>query len=142
MATLREHERGTVAIEVAYRHKLILIPTSTSIDVRTLEQGLDKEQTELVVQTLRRRKKDILRITSSPDTTRETLSEAQRALSDAWNEGNYNLDMWDRLEKAYRLVFPDDSRCIHGDKGCPEDALVLCSACEKPKTGKGTGHGD
>ena len=35
MATLREHERGTVAIEVAYRHKLILIPTSTSIDVRT-----------------------------------------------------------------------------------------------------------
>lgn len=66
MATLREHERGTVAIEVAYRHKLILIPTSTSIDVRTLEQGLDKEQTELVVQTLRRRKKDILRITSSP----------------------------------------------------------------------------
>ena len=58
MATLREHERGTVAIEVAYRHKLILIPTSTSIDVRTLEQGLDKEQTELVVQTHRRPKKD------------------------------------------------------------------------------------
>ena len=40
-----------------------------------------------------------------------------------------NLDLWDRLEKMYRQIVPEDNKCIN-DSGCDEEVLVNCKACE------------
>lgn len=94
----------------------------------------EKEQSKVVLAILRQHKEAIKAITFDPEATRKTLCEAQEALSEANAYVMTHLDLVDRLEKAYRIVFPEISECIHGEKGCPEDSIVFCTACSTPTT--------
>lgn len=127
---LTEYERGIAAVEAAYNAGLKLVPDGSGVKLRPVVPDYDKEQAELVTELLRPSKKDIVSLTLDPQRTRRALSEAQDALSEANKWVGVQLDLWDRLEKIYRLLFPDDASCIRGEKGCRPDAVVCCKACE------------
>tara|TARA_R110000824_G_C15205106_1_gene676066 strand:- start:579 stop:920 length:342 start_codon:yes stop_codon:yes gene_type:complete len=101
----------------------------------------EKEQSQIVLAILRQHKEAIKDITFDPEATRKTLCEAQETLSEANAYLMTHLDLVDRLEKAYRIVFPNISECIHGAKGCPEDSVMLCTTCAKARGWKGESHG-
>ena len=131
MAALEEYEIGLVCIETAMKNGLRLVPDGNKVGMELTDPKANQEQVKLVVDMLKRKKSEVLRVTSDPIATRKALSEAQQALSEHNSEVMVLLDRLDRLEKAYRQVFPDDIACINGAAGCPEDSIVFCSACSK-----------
>lgn len=133
---LTQYEKGILLIELATKKGLKLIPSGAQLGVRTQEPpipGFDKQAADMVITMIKRERSHVKAITSDPESMRETLCKGQEALSDAFKYGDTLLDIFDRLEKAYRTVFPDLEGCIHGDAGCPKDSIVLCTAC----SGKG-----
>ena len=131
MGTLEEYEVGLVCIETAMKNGLHLVPKGNEVSMELADPKADQAQVKLVVNMLKAKKSEVLRITSEPIATRKALCEAQQALSEHNSEVMVLLDRLDRLEKAYRQVFPDDIACINGAAGCPEDSIVFCSACSK-----------
>jgi hypothetical protein len=131
MATLEEYEIGLICIETAMENGLQLIPKGNEVKMELTDSKADQGQVKLVVDMLKANKSEVLRITSDPIAIRKALCEAQQALSEHNSEVMVLLDRLDRLEKAYRQVFPDDIACINGAAGCPEDSIVFCSACSK-----------
>ena len=131
MATLEEYEIGLICIETAMENGLQLIPQGNEVKMELTDSKADQGQVKLVVDMLKANKSEVLRITSDPIAIRKALCEAQQALSEHNSEVMVLLDRLDRLEKAYRQVFPDDIACINGAAGCPEDSIVFCSACSK-----------
>ena len=134
METLKEYEIGIEAIELATRNGLKFIPSGSDLSITKQMpemQGYDKESAKLVVDMLRNdtQKKGIKAITSDPEAIRKTLCEGQEAMSQAFDHADVLRDLFDRLEKAYRIVHPDIKECIHGEKGCPDGAIVNCTAC-------------
>jgi hypothetical protein len=127
--TLKEYKLGIISIETATRNGLRLVPIADSdIDIKTTKD-YNKENGPLVVKMLRERSEDVRAIVSDPESTRKALCEAQQALSKDNKSVMVLLDRLDRLEKVYRTVFPDITGCINGEKGCPEDSVVFCTAC-------------
>ena len=126
---LRGYRMGLDAIEVAYNNVLKLVPSGREVTLSPAGADYDKDQAEVVSGLIRLRRKDIIGITADPQRTRQALSEAQRALSTANEWVLDQLDLWDRLEKAYRALFPDDTTCVVGSDGCLPDAVVRCEPC-------------
>lgn len=131
MATLEEYELGMVCIETAMKNGLRLKPKGNEVSMELTDKDADQGQVKLVVNMLKAKKSEVLRITSDQIATRKALVDAQRALSEANSYVMVLLDRVDRLEKVYRHVFTDDIACINGGSGCPEDSIVFCSACSK-----------
>ena len=129
-------EKGIRAIELAYVNGLRLVPNGKELDVRRDPQAenYNREQAELIVRMLGRGKDDLLVITSNPDATKDILVQSQKQLAETREWLFTHLDLWDRLEKAYRLLFPDNTSCIRGDDGCPEGVVACCKACEGRST--------
>jgi len=127
---LTQFTKGITAIEAAYGADLKLVLTGGNVELNPTTPDYDKDQAELVIQLLRQGRKDIIYLTENPERTRQTLAKAQDALSEANTWVMVQLDLWDRLEKLYRLLFPDDARCIKGSDGCRPDAPVSCAVCE------------
>jgi hypothetical protein len=130
--TLESYAIGIACIETATRNGLQLLTSGSELSVtKSMPDipGYDNESAKLVVKMLRQRKEEIKAITSDQEATRKTLCEGQQALSDAFAHAETLLDLFDRLEKAYRIVFPGTTACIHGEKGCPEGSIVFCTAC-------------
>lgn len=131
METLERYDVGLVCIETALRNKLKLVPSGSEIDIKPAAPDYDREQAALIVRMLQAKRVEVVGITSDPDGVRMALCEAQQALSDINNQCSLLLDRVDRMEKAYRTVFPGITACINGEQGCPEDAVVLCTTCCK-----------
>ena len=129
MATLEEYEVGLVCIETAMKNGLRLKPKGNEVSMELADPKADPEQVKLVVNMLKAKKSEVLRITSDQISTRKALTGAQQALSRLNSDVLVLLDRVDRLEKVYRQVFIDDIACINGGGGCLEDSIVFCSAC-------------
>ena len=132
METLKRYEMGIACIEAATKNGLRFIGSGPDLSItkRMPEiQGYDKEAARLVVDMLKQHREEIKEITSDSEAMRKTLQNGQEALSEAFSHAEVLLDLFDRLEKAYRVVFPEISGCINGEKGCPEGAVVSCTAC-------------
>ena len=127
--TLEKYKLGIISIETATRNGLRLVPTTDSDVVIKGIKGHNAEDSQLVVEILKKRRNEVLAIVSDPEGVRKSLCEAQQALSEANNGVMVLLDWLDRLEKVYRTVFPAITECINGEKGCPEDSVVFCTAC-------------
>jgi hypothetical protein len=131
-SNLAQYEKGIQLIELATRNGLELIPSGTQLGIRPHEPqvpGYDEQAADIVITLIKRERDHVKAITSDPESMREALCKGQEALSDAFKHGETLLDLFDRLEKAYRIVFPGFESCIHGDSGCPRDSVVLCTAC-------------
>ena len=128
-ADLRDLKKGLEGIELAFINKLGLIPVDGEIKVTPPTGDYDKQQVDLVFKILGRSRSDILAVTSDPQRTKEALSNAQERMSEANRLLLAQTDLFDRLEKAYRVLFPNDKGCIRGDAGCLDDAVVRCAVC-------------
>jgi hypothetical protein len=132
MENLKEYETGIQAVELATRNGLKFLPSGSELSIvkRSPEiPGYDKNSAKLAVEILRNQREHIKPITSDPEDLRKALQTGQEALSGAYTHAETLLDLFDRLEKAYRIVYPDLTGCIHGEKGCPSEAIVNCTAC-------------
>ena len=132
---LKSLEKGIIGIETAYKTGLRLVAAGPEIEIKPMSKDYDKEQAKLVIQMLQQSSESVKAITADPRAVRETLCKAQETLLRDNDGFLVNLDLWDRLEKAYRMVFPDDSACIAGERGCLDNAIVRCKACEGVKDG-------
>lgn len=128
---LTGYRKGLDAIETAYHNGLMLVPSGREVTLKPAVEDYDKDQAEVVIGIIRQRREDIIGITADPQHTRHALSEAQGALSTAYTWVLDQLDLWDRLEQAYRALYPDDTTCVVGPDGCLPDAVVTCKACQR-----------
>ena len=135
MEILKALENGIIGIETAYKNGLRLVAAGSEIDIKPMSQNYDRAQAKLIVQMLQQSSESVKAITADAESIRKTLRASQETLLRDNDEFLVNLDLWDRLEKAYRMVFPDDSACIAGERGCLDNALVRCKACEGVKDG-------
>ena len=135
MEILKALETGIIGIETAYKNGLRLVAAGSEIDIKPMSKDYDREQAKLIVQMLQQSSESVKAITADAESIRKTLRASQETLLRDNDEFLVNLDLWDRLEKAYRMVFPDDSACIAGERGCLDNAIVRCKACEGVKDG-------
>jgi hypothetical protein len=135
MEILKQQEKGIIAIETAWLNGLRLVPAGDMVDIQPMKNDLDPEQVKLIKQMLKQNAGSIKAITKDAKGIRDTLCKAQETLSKDNSMFLVSLDLWDRLEKAYRAVFPNDSACINGEKGCLDEAIVRCKSCEGVKNG-------
>ena len=135
MEILKALEKGIIGIETAYKNGLRLVAAGSEIDIKPMSKDYDRAQAKLIVQMLQQSSESVKAITADAESIRETLRASQETLLRDNDEFLVNLDLWDRLEKAYRMVFLDDASCINGKKGCRDTAIVRCKACEGVKDG-------
>jgi len=135
MEILKALEKGIIGIETAYKNGLRLVAAGSEIDIKPMSKDYDRTQVKLIVQMLQQSSESVKAITADAESIRETLCASQETLLRDNDAFLVSLDLWDRLEKAYRMVFPDDASCINGEKGCQDTAIVRCKACEGVKDG-------
>jgi len=135
MEILKALEKGIIGIETAYKNGLRLVAAGSEIDIKPMSKDYDRTQVKLIVQMLQQSSESVKAITADAESIRETLCASQETLLRDNDAFLVSLDLWDRLEKAYRMVFPDDASCINGKKGCRDTAIVRCKACEGVKDG-------
>mgnify|MGYP005813998773 CR=1 FL=1 len=131
-ADLGSLEKGISLIEMAHTSGLRLIPGDGGLKLKQDPDAVnyDKHQATTTAAILKQNSKDILAITTDPDGTRERLVQSQLRMMAAHEWLMTHLDLWDRLEKAYRAVF-STTECVMGADGCQEAAVVRCRACER-----------
>ena len=129
---LRPLEKGIELIEMAHTNGLRLVPEGGETKLRKNPDasGCNEEQAKVVVGMLKQNKQVVLDITADQDGTRELLAQSQRRMAEENERFLIDLDLWDRLEKAYRAVF-GGTECVMGAEGCLEGAVVRCRACER-----------
>ena len=131
-ADLRSLEKGISLIEVAHANGLKLLLDGSGLKLRQDHDavGYDRHQAATAAEILKQNSKSILAITADQDWTREMLAQSQLRMIEAHEWLMTHLDLWDRLEKAYRAVFRT-TECVMGAEGCRETAVVCCKACER-----------
>ena len=130
-ADLKSLEKGIELIEMAHTNglRLVLKDGETKLRKNADTSGCNEEQVKIVVGMLKHNKQAVLDIAADPERTRELLAQSQRRMIDAHEWLVTHLDLWDRLEKAYRALF-ETTECVVGPKGCLGGAAVRCRACE------------
>jgi hypothetical protein len=129
LADLTSYKEGLRLVELAWGAGLRLIPDGEELDVRRDPTAHDVEKAWLVVEALKAKREVLTALTSDPESIRQALADTQKRLATGYEWVTTHLDLWDRLEKAYRRLYPDDLRCVCGDK-CADDAVVRCKMCE------------
>ena len=129
---LRPLEKGIELVEMAYTNGLRLIPEGGETKLRKIPDasGYNEEQAKVVVGMLKQNKQAVLDITADPNQTQKLLAQSQLRMINAHEWLMTHLDLWDRLEKAYRALF-ETTECVMGADGCQEAAVVRCRACER-----------
>ena len=142
---LKEYDTSILCIETAAKNGLRVLPANNGADITIdlLNPGNEltndqKEKAVLVKEMLKKNKEALKMVTSDKETLIKRLIEAHKALSDANNGVMVLLDLLDRLLNVRDVVFPGETECIFGEKGCPSDALVYCNVCARKNgwTGK------
>ena len=134
---LRDLEKGLECVELAQKNGLLVVPDGKGIGIKRDPEAESSSQDDakLVVEMLKNNRDDILTVTEDPERLRQTLSKAQERMSEANRWLLTHIDLFDRLEKAYRVLFPDAEGCVRGEK-CLDDAIVRCRACQGETNGK------
>tara|TARA_R100001594_G_scaffold116485_1_gene151484 strand:- start:1118 stop:1534 length:417 start_codon:yes stop_codon:yes gene_type:complete len=88
-----------------------------------------KEQSEQITTIVRANKSNFISLIGDPESMKLNLARIQKRMVQGQRYVLSNLDLWDRLEKMYRQIVPEDNKCIN-DSGCDEEVLVNCKACE------------
>jgi|TARA_Y100000034_G_scaffold28430_1_gene34186 hypothetical protein len=129
---IRSFERGVEAVEIVQNHNLRLVPNGKKIDLKPGDNPTSDEDKKFVFAILKNSayRQPLLNLSSEPDAVRKALLAGQKELAQAKESYLFNLDLWDRLEKAYRHLFPEDTSCVCGEEGCVDNSGVCCKACE------------
>ena len=128
---LKPYELGLITIETMLKNGITVWASDENIRYK-FEEGINKDDKDLLLKILKTRKPDVFPIISNPEAVRKTLCEGQEALSKANDHAMVLLDLLDRLERIYRAVHPTIKEFINGEYGCPDDSIVFCTACSTP----------
>ena len=131
METLEQYKIGMNTIEAAFKNGLILTPNGKDIDIKARSKDYDKDQLNIIIKSLNNNKAEVKAIATDPEGLKQTLCKAQEGLFRINERCWVLLDSIDRLERIYRALYPHDLTCIHGESKCPDDAVMICSACAK-----------
>tara|TARA_R100000306_G_C4364877_1_gene137121 strand:+ start:1109 stop:1531 length:423 start_codon:yes stop_codon:yes gene_type:complete len=123
-------EPAIVSIETAIKNGITLLPSGEEINISPPRGDYDRESIKIVADTLVQNGKAIKAMLLDPKFMPEKLSNAQGWLSESQRVFLHTLDLWTRLEQINTSFF-SDIKCIVGEKGCPEDAIVICESCRK-----------
>jgi hypothetical protein len=134
---LKDLEKGLECVELAQRNGLLIMPDGKGIGIKRdpEAEASNQDDAKLVVEILKNNRDDILTVSEDPERLRQTLSKAQERMIEANRWLLTHMDLWDRLEKAYRMLFPDAEGCVMGTT-CLDDAVVRCKACQGETNGK------
>ena len=75
---------GLITIDTLLKNRITVWASGENIRYKS-EEGINKDDKDLLLKILKERKPDVLPLISDPDSARKTLSEAQEALSEASN---------------------------------------------------------
>ena len=92
-------------------------------------KNVTKEQSEQITTIVKANKANFISLIGDPESIKSNLTRIQKRMVQGQKYIVSNLDLWDRLEKMYRHIAPEDNKCIN-DSGCDEEVLVNCKACE------------
>ena len=129
---LSDLEPGIRMIETAYTNNLKLVLKDGKIDIIPKAKDIDREKAGIVAKILQRNSDAIMNITGDQEKTKAVLAETQKTLAEVYAWWSEALDLWDRLEKAYRDIFTEDYSCVAGEE-CMENAVVSCTVCAERK---------
>lgn len=134
MENITELEPAIVAIETAIKNGLKLVPSGRDIDIVPPMGNRDTPSTQISVKQLANNQKQVRPIVLDLKWLRETLAKAQQRLTKDNRVFVHEYELLIRLMHLHGVFYPDDG-CIAGGQGCPEDAVVACTACGKEKHG-------
>lgn len=127
---LRAIEKNMQLYETVRLNGFTIIPDGADLGVKPPDT-IDPGQLDIIMQMLKNNKQDLVVLTGDLGQTRNVLAEQQTRMAVTYDWLMAQLDLWDRLEKLYREIAPQDTECIHGpEKFCSEAAIVNCKACE------------
>ena len=146
---LEEYKIGIICIETAAKNGLRIIPANDGADITIDLLDPDKELTKeqkgnhsIVKEMLKRNKEPLKMITSDKKVIFKGAMEGSEALSEMNKGISVSLDYLDRLYKVLDVVYPGETECIFGDKGCPSDSVVYCNVCARKNGWKGVSYGN
>ena len=127
---LRHIEKGVQLYEMVRLNGFTVIPDGADLGVKPPD-AIDPDQLQIIMQMLKNNKQDLVALTSDLPGIRAMLASTQERMIHAHEWLMTHLDLWDRLEKLYRELAPQDTECVHTPEHfCPEAAVVNCKACE------------
>ena len=92
-------------------------------------ENVDEKLAEEIITIVTNNKSNFMILIADPGSVKANLATVQRRTVHGNRYVMSNMDLWDRLEKIYRKIAPEDTECINGS-GCDEEVLVNCKACE------------
>ena len=133
---LKQIETGLHLYETVRLNGFTIIPDGADLGVKPPDT-IDPDQREIIIQMLKNNKQDLVALTADLPGIRAMLAATQERMIHAHEWLMDHLDLWDRLEKLYREIAPQDTECIHApEQFCSEAAIVNCKACEGRHDGK------
>jgi hypothetical protein len=123
-ADLRELAEGLKWIELARKYDLLIIPNGRDLGIKRDPEVADFNEGEArrVIEILKRNREAMLSVSGDRERLRQALSNAQERMSEANRWLLTHIDLWNRLEKTYRTLFPEEDGCVRGGK-CLDDVL-------------------
>ena len=89
---LKPYELGLITIETMLKNGITVWASDENIRYK-FEEGINKDDKDLLLKILKARKPDVFPLISDPEATIKTLSEGQGALSDATNHARVLLEV-------------------------------------------------
>ena len=133
---LRQIEKGLHLYETVRLNDFTIIPDGADLGVKP-PATIHPDQLEIIMKLLKTNKQDLVTLTADLPGIRAMLTSTQERMIHAHEWLMDHLDLWDRLEKLYREIVPQDTECIHAPETfCSEGAVVNCKACEGRHYGK------
>ena len=130
---LRDLEKGLECVELVQKAGMIVVQSGNQMIVHRDRESPHYNDSEArrVIDIIKANREAMLNVTEDREKLRQTLCNAQERMSKANTWLLTHVDLWERLEKTYRTLFPEiDEVCVMGEK-CLDDALVRCRACEQ-----------
>ena len=89
----------------------------------------DRDTIATLLEVIKSNSESTWPIAGDPEGLRDALSRAQQSMTIVYAWLDVQFDIWDRLDKMLRILYPDTG-CIRGDE-CGGDMIVSCKACAK-----------
>jgi hypothetical protein len=124
---IKQYELGASAILNAFNNGVVIARAGDRVELR--KTSSDTQLVDLTIKTLKLHKDEVKSIVCDEEKIKQTLCEARTLLLEACRMSEYLIDQLDGIEKAYRLVHPEDSGCIYGDNPCTAEDIVKCTVC-------------
>lgn len=96
-----------------------------------LPKGKPQDKVRIAMGQVRPHKELITCLLTDPTVWREAFCNEQERQSQANHDFLLGMSTFDDCLHTYYLLYPGDKECIRGEKGCLDDAVIVCRACSR-----------